>query len=260
LIGVTVDQNDFLEFLQLEHGEPHLVTKSELLERVRQGGYSISDRQLTFYVSEGLLPKSVRVGSRAGAYPAPVVSLLSWILRAREMGVSVEAIKELIPVWKFLMRARKQGLIDLAELEYIARQQLSTLDAVLAVPELVTYVFAGICRKCHKELRTAVLDKNGSKHLLDDPATTIGFAAIAHRADESGGTKTTWFGYRRIAIATPPDDYTEDPTTVILGSPPNGALPDSPRPSKHHGGHVNGSSSESSDSSAAALEEHDSVG
>jgi hypothetical protein len=54
-----VEQNDFLEFLQLEQGEPRLVTKSELLEQIRAQGLTISDRQLTFYVTEGLVPKSV---------------------------------------------------------------------------------------------------------------------------------------------------------------------------------------------------------
>ena len=114
---MELDQNEFLEFMMLDRGEPQLVTKSELLERVRGYGLAISDRQLTFYVTEGLLPKSIRAGSRAGVYPRKVVSLLSWILRFREMGVPLEAIKELIPVWKFLMKCRNDGVLDLQQFE-----------------------------------------------------------------------------------------------------------------------------------------------
>ena len=64
---MALEENGFLEYLQLQGSDPELVTKSELISAVRQRGYSVGDRQLTFYISEGLVPKSVRVGSRAGA-------------------------------------------------------------------------------------------------------------------------------------------------------------------------------------------------
>jgi DNA-binding transcriptional MerR regulator len=233
-----LDQNDFLEFLMLEPGEPHLVTKSELLERVRQRGLAISDRQLTFYVSEGLLPKSVRVGSRAGVYPMQVVNLLSWILRSREMGISVEAIKELVPLWKYLTRCRNEGMLDLAEFEYIARQKLSSLDSVLAVPELVTYVlYSHICQECRKRLDVQLLAKDGRSYPINDSATTIGFAAVKRRQDESGDEKTDWFGYRRITLASPPADYAADPTTVVLGIAPDEPTPPSPAQTMHEQSH-----------------------
>jgi DNA-binding transcriptional MerR regulator len=231
LKAVTVDQNDFLEFLRLEGGEPHLVTKSELLSMIREEGLTITDRQLTFYVTEGLIPRSVRVGSRAGVYPRLVVELLSWVLRAREMGVPIEAIKELVPVWKFLAGARKEHLLDLAQFEDVARQKLSSLEAALAVPELVTRAFICVCKDCRGEI--TVLAKDGTKHRLDDPATMIGFAAIWQRTDDSGASKFDWFGYRRINLASPPDDFAADPTTVILGIPPDVALPPSPKQTAH---------------------------
>jgi DNA-binding transcriptional MerR regulator len=229
MLETALDQNDFLEFLMLEPGEPQLVTKSELLEKVKSRGLAISARQLTFYVTEGLLPKSVRVGSRAGVYPLQVVDLLSWILRSREMGIPVEAIKELIPLWKYLMRSRNDGILDLAEFEYIARQKLSSFDAVLAVPELVTFVlFNRLCADCRKKLDIKLLDKDGKSHPINDPETTIGFAAVKRVQDESATEKTDWFGYRRITLASPPTDYAADPTTVVLGVSPDEAVPPSP--------------------------------
>jgi DNA-binding transcriptional MerR regulator len=220
---VRVDHSEFLEFLQLGGGEPRLVTKSELLAEVRERGFPISDRQLTFYVSEGLLPRSVRVGSRAGAYPSLVVDLLTWILRFREMGVPIEAIKELLPVWKSLIRARNEGRLDLAEFEYVVRQQLESFEAILAVPTLLTDVVMGLCPDCRRDL--VVVAKDGRELPLTAPETTIGFAAVRRRTDESGASSLAWWGYRRITLAGPPDDYAADPTTVVLGVRPNEAPP-----------------------------------
>ena len=140
---MAIEENGFLEYLQLQGSDPELVTKSELLTAVRRRGYSVGDRQLTFYISEGLVPKSVRVGSRAGAYPRIVIELLIWILRAKEGGLSVEAIRELLPVWKFLIRARNDRRIDLNELEYIARQHVQTIEGSYAIPPVVANVLIG---------------------------------------------------------------------------------------------------------------------
>jgi DNA-binding transcriptional MerR regulator len=252
MLESVLDQNDFLEFLMLEPGEPHLVTKSELLEKVKERGLAISDRQLTFYVTEGLLPKSVRVGSRAGAYPMQVVNLLSWILRSREMGIPVEAIKELIPLWKYLTRCRNDGILDLAEFEYIARQKLSTFDSVLAIPELVTYVlFNGLCLDCRTKLDIKLLAKDGKSHPINSAETTIGFAAVKRSQDDLGNEKSDWFGYRRITLASPPADYAEDPTTIVLGISPTEPLPPSPNQAGHELSHNHSAADEDANASAA---------
>jgi DNA-binding transcriptional MerR regulator len=233
---MALDHNEFLEFLQLEGAEPRLVTKSELLAHVRGLGFPISDRQLTFYVSEGLMPRSVRVGTRAGAYPCLVVSLLTWVLRFREMGVPIEAIKELVPVWKFLVRARSQDRLDLAEFDYVVRQRLESFEAILAVPELVTEVFVRhVCSDCRRKL--VIVDKAGRELPVTAPEATIGFAAVRQRPEESGGTTPEWWGYRRMTLAVPPDDYETDPMTVILGAGPNAPLPSHRRQLGHDDGH-----------------------
>ena len=145
------EQNGFLEYLELQDGRSSLVTKSELLANVRKAGYSISDRQLTFYVSEGLVPRSVRVGTRAGAYPTSVVWLMEWILEARDAGASIDALKELLPVWKFLVRARNDNVLNLGEFEYVARQHVTSYEASLDVPRVVTSVLMRSC--CSRCLR-----------------------------------------------------------------------------------------------------------
>ncbi|WP_019072976.1 MerR family transcriptional regulator [Streptomyces hokutonensis] len=220
---MAIEENGFLEYLQLQGGDPDLVTKSELIARVRAEGYRVSDRQLTFYVSEGLLPRSVRVGSRAGAYPAVVVDLLTWVLRARDGGVPIEALKELLPVWKFLVAARNARRLDLGELEYVARQHVSSTEGSLAVARVVIDVMTCVCPDCQPDMM--VVDKHGREMKMDDTTLTIGFA-VARMAEVGEDAEPTprWFATTRVSLArTRP--RASDPTTVVLGIKPNEALP-----------------------------------
>src|SRR5262245_25722945 len=119
--------NDFLELLELQ-GTLEFVSKTELLDEVRKrSNRGLSERQLTSYVSEGLVPKLARIGTRGSAYPKIVLKLLLFITAMREMGLTVQAVKELLPVWRYLQRAHRDRILNLAELEYIARQHI-TLD------------------------------------------------------------------------------------------------------------------------------------
>lgn len=229
---IAIEPNGFLEYLELQGGKPDLVTKSELIAQVRAAGYRVSDRQLTFYVSEELIPRSVRVGSRAGAYPKIVVRLLTWILRSRDRGLPIEVLKELLPVWKYLIRA---GIVDktlsLAELEYIARQHVNSFEGSLALPQVVADVLGGICGKCRGSME--VVFKDGERRLLGAEDVTVGFAIARFMPDDDGSDteahepEPRWFGSTRISLAANSHPST-DPTTVILGLKPNVALPPDP--------------------------------
>ncbi|MFD0278540.1 hypothetical protein ACFVHB_32160 [Kitasatospora sp. NPDC127111] len=222
---MAMEENGFLEYLQLQDGAPDLITKSELIARVRAEGFSVSDRQLTFYVTEGLLPRSVRVGSRAGAYPAIVVELVTWILRARDGGAPIEALKELLPVWKFLVRARIARELALSELEYVARQHVTSLEGSLAVARVVTDVMACYCPKCQGDM--VIVAKNGDRMRMGDPKSTVGFAVARMLDDEDTGPNPRWYASTRVSLAAT-YGYSSDPTTVILGLKPNDALPPDP--------------------------------
>jgi DNA-binding transcriptional MerR regulator len=229
---VAIEENGFLEYLQLQDGVPDLVTKSELITRVRESGYSLSDRQLTFYVTEGLIPRSVRVGSRAGAYPAIVVELMEWVLHAREEGASIEALRELLPVWKFLVRARIAHELNLGELEYIARQHVSSVEGSISVPRVVSDVMMRhICPDCRGEV--TVIYKDGSRKPMSDATATVGFAIVRTPAEGTEVDNTPqWYASTRLSLAHP-RNYSTDPTTVILGVKPNAALPADPGESVH---------------------------
>jgi DNA-binding transcriptional MerR regulator len=222
----VAEENGFLEYLQLQGGKPDLVTKSELITRIRQMGYSLSDRQLTFYGTEGLVPRSVRVGTRAGAYPAIVVRLLAWIVAARDAGVSIEALKELLPVWKFLMRAYDSRALDIGELEYVARQHVTSTEGSMVVPRLVSWVMAErCCPDC--QLGMKIIYKNGEQKSISDVGATIGFAIARTPSEddiEISDSAPRWYASTRLSLGHQ-RRFSTDPTTVILGIKPNAAVP-----------------------------------
>lgn len=240
------EDNGFLEYLQLQGPDPVLVTKSELIALVRKRGYSVSDRQLTFYVSEGLIPKSVRVGSRAGVYPSIVVDLLGWVLRCKAGGLSVDAIRELLPVWKYLVHARKEQRIDLGELEYIARQHVATLEGSYAIPPVVSDVLHDLCRKCRANV--VLVFKDGAERALSEPSATVGFAIAQRGGEGADDVGAKWIARTRLTLGGDVGDAANDPTTVILGLRPGEALPpEQPEPdsqdysdSSHHDDNLKG--------------------
>ena len=197
-------EHEFLEYLELQD-EPTFITKSELLDRVRGWGGRIGDRRLTFYVSEGLIPKSVRIGSRAGAYPEVVADLLDWINRFRARGVSVEALRELVPIWRYLRRAGKDQILDLTEFEYMARQHLSSPEAVFNLPALVFSVLTDYCGDCRSKL--TVRRKDGEElPLRRSPSMSF---VVTDPGEESARFVTS--------ITVPVGDQLEkDPTSICL--------------------------------------------
>ncbi|MGV0039033.1 helix-turn-helix domain-containing protein [Mycobacterium colombiense] len=230
---MQIESNGFFEYLELQGGKADLCTKSELIHQVRDAGYRLSDRQLTFYVSEGLVPHSVRAGSRAGVYPAVVVQLMKWILQMREEGLSIDALRELLPVWKFLIKARSDSALALGEFEYVARQHVTSLEAMIAIPRVLWHVMVRARRGGRCE-NVVLIDKAGRKSPLSDHATTVGFAIarLLQDDDESAPVKPVWFLSTRITVAAT-DSPNTDPTTVILGRKPGESLPPDPGESGH---------------------------
>lgn len=230
------EDNGFMEFLELQDGT-ELVTKSELLSAVREAGFKLSDRQLTFYASEGLIPLSVRAGSRAGVYPAVVVELMTWLLYMRRIGVSIDALRELLPVWKLLKRSIKRKSIDLSEVELVAGQHVSSSAALSAVPAAVSFVLNMVCPHCCRN-EIKLIDRAGNESPLSE-ATSIGFAIAAPMDSEDSDdldhvAVNKWVARTRISLAwSLPSNA--DPTTVRLGRRTNEAWPadDEPEDARH---------------------------
>lgn len=232
-MAVAMEENSFFEYLDSTGGEADLRTKSELLAEVRAEGYKLSDRALSYYTSAGLVPRSARIGSRGPkVYPAILTELITWILQTIEEGASIEALRELLPVWKYLVRARSEKSLDLGALEYVARQYVTSPEAVIGVPRVVNRVMVSCCPNCQNKIM--IVYKDGQQKALTDPTVTIGFSLVRVRQDDDNQEPTPeWFTSTRITLGGVASPNT-DPTTVILGRKPNESLPPDPRRVTNH--------------------------
>lgn len=214
---------DFLQLLELQ-GNLEMVTKSELLEQVRARGRSVSDRQLTTYMTEGLIPKSARIGSRGGAYPKIAVDQLEFVIRFRRRGMSVNAIKELLPLWRYLFRARITHEISISEFEFLARQSIALPEAWWAVPGMLMDALP--CPNCQQDkfAQMKFILKDGSVQSVngDDPVS-IGFVVATLDADTNTATP-----HHPIRYALPKPDEGYNTSSVILGVPNGIQLRDQP--------------------------------
>lgn len=210
---MATDSSTLVEYIELQ-GSTDMVTKSELVQGIRDRGQSISPRNIAYYTSAGLIPPAVRVGSRGGVYPAIVVEQLSWVIAARAAEVSMDAIRELLPMWRLLVRSRREGRVALAEIELVARRHDLSLEANYRVP----YLFEEVFRCCGECLSTIewLLKDGSSVHHADDMPLTIGFV-LGKLNEESGrGEMVAWTQMTLPNIGTP--DFSS-PTTITLGIP-----------------------------------------
>ena len=206
------DHDVFLRYLEIQ-GDTDLLTKTELLEAVRGSGGRISERTLSYYTTQGLIPRAVRIGSRAGAYPKVVAELLRWVIRARDRGVSVDAIRELLPVWQHIVSACRHQHVDLAELQYIARERVRIPEANFEIPWLLDEAFRSFCPQCATDV-TWVL-KNGEQRTRGDEFK-VGFILAELDEAQGVGRPVAWMQLVLPGLGMPDED---DPGTVILGIP-----------------------------------------
>lgn len=214
----AVEGNEFLEFLDYLK-EPELLTKSELLDHVRREGLRVSERQLVTYITEGIIPKSVRVGARAGVFPAAVAMMLEWVVRTRDRGVTVEGVKELVPLWKYAARANRRHEFDFGEFELMARATLSLPDAMYAAPSVIYSTL--YCPHCLDGMKFTLKDGSVVEHTSEHPVS-MGFqiADIDHNAEPE---KVYRWDVGRMTL--PVKMNTDDTNLIVMGVPVDYAMP-----------------------------------
>lgn len=176
-VSLSRDDGDdgFWELLRLQ-GHNRMITKKDLLEKLRNDGWHVGERQLTTYISEGLVPKSARLGRRTGVFPELVVDLVASICYARSAHVSFAAIRQLAPVWRFLKASilRDPPEIDLARLEEVIRENVMSREAAVAVPWVVPMALVSPSRTPGADLLVLY---NGRK-LSDAELPVISFVVV----------------------------------------------------------------------------------
>lgn len=206
--------NELTEYLEMQDG-PHFVTKTELRQALRQRGLSISDRNLTYYTTVGLVPPAIRIGGRVGAYPELVVQQLAWVIRARSRGQSIESIKELLPLWRWLIRNRHDRRVDLSELELVARQHELSQEANFAVPYLISEALLCLCQNCLQSIEWGLKDGNSFHHSPEDPLT-LSFILGAVNEETGAPEIAAWTQLALPGLGAPDPD---GPTSITLGLP-----------------------------------------
>jgi len=202
------------EYIELQ-GSTEFLTKTELRQALREDGLSLSDRNITYYTSMGLIPSAIRVGGRAGAYPAVVAEQLGWVIRARARGQSIEAIRELVPMWRWLMRHRNEGHVDLAAFERLAREHDLSQEANFAVPYLVSEVMQCICGDCFQGIEWVLKDGSTLHHSAATPLTLT--FVIGGVNEESGIAEP--LAWTQLAFPEMGLPDTDDPACITLGVP-----------------------------------------
>jgi DNA-binding transcriptional MerR regulator len=193
-----------------------LISKTELIATIRERGLSVTDRTLTYYSSEGLIPPSIRVGARGAAYPFLTCDLLTWILGSRDRSVSIDALRELKPLWLSLYAAQFEGVIELDHLERIARSTIRSREANFEVPVMINELFSGLCPSCRSSMLWRLKDGSEMQQATDG-SLTLSF--ILGDLDDATGVAHTlaWTQLRLPLPGEQPDR--NDPATIILGVP-----------------------------------------
>lgn len=204
---------ELIELLELQ-ASAELVAKSELLHRIRSRGQHISDRTLAFYTAESLVPSPMRVGRRGVVYPALAVAQVEFVVYCRDhLRLSLENTRELLPLWRAVQRGLRDRRVDLAELEFVARTHVLTVEANYAVPLVINHSLAAA-----HDLGTSVswTLKNGCQHEAEPGAPlTLGFLMAELDQETRLGRVVAWTQLRLPGF----DVDAEDPYTLVLGIP-----------------------------------------
>lgn len=204
------EESEFLELLRVQDSLD-MISKSELIDWAKKHRMALTDRKLTSFMTEGLLPKTARIGSRGGAYPAIAKDQLKFVLRWRSRGTSVTAIKELLPVWRFMTSAVRRHEVDLAELEDLVQQTVHSDQALHTLPNVIQDALP--CPNCKSgELSDIKFrfkdDTVRSRGANDD----VSFAVLFEETDGDG--ECTSMMIARITL--PRIDEAHDPSTMVI--------------------------------------------
>jgi DNA-binding transcriptional MerR regulator len=205
-----------------------MVTKTELRQGLRDQGLAISDRNLTYYSSIGLVPPAIRIGSRSAAYPRVVVEQLAWVVSSRKRGLSLDAIKELLPLWQSLVGGRTRGVVDLNEFELLARSTQLTTEANYAIPSLVSDVITCLCGECLQQINWVLKDHTTFHHTEAEPLK-LSFL-LGGLNEETGQPQLVAWTQLSFPGLGHPDPAS--PTSIVLGLPVGVQLPLSQTPKR----------------------------
>lgn len=106
----------------------------------------VSAKMIRYYESIGLIPPARRTEADYRAYGDDDVHVLRFIRRARDLGFSIDAIRDLLALWRDKARAS-------ADVKRIAQQHIDELEARIAVLQDMTGTLRRLAESCHGDGR-----------------------------------------------------------------------------------------------------------
>lgn len=113
-------------------------------EAAKQSG--ISAKMIRYYEETGLLPKAKRTASGYRHYNAQDIHTLRFIRQSRNLGFSMEKIKQLLGLWQ--NKRRKSSAV-----KAIAESHIAELDELLASLGSIRDTLAHLAAHCHGDSR-----------------------------------------------------------------------------------------------------------
>lgn len=113
-------------------------------EASRQSG--VSAKMIRHYESIGLLPRAQRSNGNYRLYDASEIHALRFIHRARSLGFPLEAIKELLALWRNRRRPS-------AQVKKLALAHVAALERKIAEMQSMTRTLKHLSHNCHGDER-----------------------------------------------------------------------------------------------------------
>ena len=105
-----------------------------------------SAKMIRHYEAIGLLPKVARTQSNYRVYTANDVHMLRFIRRARDLGFSMDEVRELLGLWRNKSRSS-------AAVKKIARKHIQDLKGKIAELQSMVQTLEHLTRHCHGDER-----------------------------------------------------------------------------------------------------------
>lgn len=187
------------------------IAKADVVPAVRALGYHVTPRNLDYYVGAGLVPQALRSGSRVGVYPIVIVRLVVWLIRGRQRNLTIEALRELLPLWRFIVQAERGGVVDLGDFERLARKRVLSVEASLAV----SWVFSELAVLPAADLRAMKFILKDQAIVQWTPERPVGVRFLVGEITASGSVSPIEWAEVKLPGLEQLSDV--DPSTIVLG-------------------------------------------
>ena len=138
----------------------------------------VSAKMIRHYESVGLFPEAVRTEAGYRQYTDKDVGILRFIRQSRDLGFSIEQIRELLGLWQNRKRPSRQ-------VKALAQAHIQELDEKLQELQAMKATLEHLVQCCHGDDRPdcPIIDTLESA----SPVVTVGSAQKAHAGLRPGG-------------------------------------------------------------------------